>query len=451
MDRFHAFVGKLLDPMRAQTQLVEGAKVGEAEVVMAVYDVPDTGIPHGLKNRQIIDRGALDDVAKLRTEDNPLPFFLDHGFAHVFGAADSRLKIGKSKGFRSADEGFIGHLLWNLDKQVGRDAFSDAVFDPFGTRFSWRWNQDETYRAGNGDEHVRHIPDLLEVSQLTIDGAQQGTYVIPESIKVRSVTAHHTGAEDEEWDPTKQVAGLSAQTDPLLLRRMFAQVDPDGDPAVLDSYRFPHHMVIDGKVGVANVRACQAVIDELNQHRGYEGSDWDRAGVYEHAATHLREAGVEPERLRSRMPELEDLRAMVAADEDFKAQLVELVGPMRTSNPEPKDAGAMQLHLGYVPPDGHAVGANALPDDFDELTSKHRSLHELFQGDHFHDDFWTDAEQLIRELVTTRSAAVVTAMRSDRELLEKAKGLLARAEEPSPLTKWYEVLWRSRIATPTTS
>jgi len=180
------FTGQVLDPVRAQEQ-AEGATMGEADVLISVYGIPDTGRPHGVKRKQVIDPGAFDDFMRTRDfEKNTVPFYLDHGWAHVTGHADSQLKLGFVPGFRSGDEGLVGAMRWNLGTQVGREAFSNAMFDPLGTKFSFRWTEDETYRASDGQEHVRRIPDIVEVSQLGIDGAQQGTYVYSDSIRMRT-------------------------------------------------------------------------------------------------------------------------------------------------------------------------------------------------------------------------------------------------------------------------
>jgi hypothetical protein len=111
------------------------------------------------------------------------------------------------------------------------------------------------------------------------------------------IRSHHTETVDKSW------AGSRAQTklgdDPRALRAAHAWVDPDDDAGNKSAYKFIHHEVGRGGVGAANVKACTSGIGVLNGGRG--GSDIpasDRAGVYRHLATHLRDAGREPPPLK---------------------------------------------------------------------------------------------------------------------------------------------------------
>ncbi len=69
-----------------------------------------------------------------------------------------------------------------------------------------------------------------------------------------------------------------------------------GDPELKASYRFPHHH---GVKGPANVRACLVGIAVLNGARGaVDIPGTDRKSVYEHLASHLRDADHEVPELR---------------------------------------------------------------------------------------------------------------------------------------------------------
>lgn len=116
-----------------------------------------------------------------------------------------------------------------------------------------------------------------------------------------AIPVHHTATSDGLWDAAANVARIPDDAGASVLRRMYAWVDPNGDPATKSAYKLPHHEVdSDGRVGAANVRACRAAIAALNGARG--GVDIpraDRQAVYDHLAAHLRDAGIEPPELAS--------------------------------------------------------------------------------------------------------------------------------------------------------
>lgn len=115
-----------------------------------------------------------------------------------------------------------------------------------------------------------------------------------------AIASHSTETVDRAWDGPGNVARLRTDEDPTYYRRMFAWVDPDGDPATKAAYKFPHHEVDgEGNIGPANVRACIAGIAVLNGARGgADIPDADRRGVYNHLARHLRDAEMEPPELQ---------------------------------------------------------------------------------------------------------------------------------------------------------
>lgn len=113
----------------------------------------------------------------------------------------------------------------------------------------------------------------------------------------RGIPAHETEVVSRSWDASGTVAGLPEDARPSQLRTVFAWVDPDGDPEVKSSYKFPHHHGVEGP---ANIRACIAGIAALNGGRG--GADIpeaDRKAVYNHLAAHLQDADREPPELRT--------------------------------------------------------------------------------------------------------------------------------------------------------
>jgi hypothetical protein len=180
------FQGRMLDATKAREQLEGGAKVGEADFELALFDVPDTGKPVGVSSRQVIDRGAFRGLIEERDfSSKPVPYYLDHGHAPVFGFVDQRLKLGKTDSYREEDTALVMRGLFNLEKQIAREAFSDVVFDPGNTPHSYRWTLDDTYRGGDGFDHVRTVQDIVE-SSLCGRGAQMGTGVRPDTITMRS-------------------------------------------------------------------------------------------------------------------------------------------------------------------------------------------------------------------------------------------------------------------------
>lgn len=71
-------------------------------------------------------------------------------------------------------------------------------------------------------------------------------------------------------------------------------------PSTKSAYKFIHHMVDKkGKVGPANIKACQSGIGFLNGAMGGANiPDHDIQGVYNHLAKHLKDAGLEPPTLK---------------------------------------------------------------------------------------------------------------------------------------------------------
>lgn len=117
-----------------------------------------------------------------------------------------------------------------------------------------------------------------------------------------AIASHSTATDDGAWDGPANEARISADAGASTLRRAFAWMDPDKDPATKAAYRFIHHMVsTDGSVGAANLRACSTGIAVLNGGRGGTTIPADdRSGVYAHLARHLRDGDREPPALREK-------------------------------------------------------------------------------------------------------------------------------------------------------
>lgn len=123
-----------------------------------------------------------------------------------------------------------------------------------------------------------------------------------------AIPVHHTATSEAAWDAGSMMQRCSGAAN---LRAMCAWMDQAGDPESKSSYKFPHHEVADnGDVGPANLAACSAGIAALNGGRGGSSiPESDRRGVYNHLATHMRDADREPTALRSPLLDVEQRRA----------------------------------------------------------------------------------------------------------------------------------------------
>lgn len=100
-----------------------------------------------------------------------------------------------------------------------------------------------------------------------------------------------TDVVDQPWNKSTELAKLPQ--DEQLLRQMHAWVDPNGDPNLKGSYKFPHHDVTDADgdpgsgdetVGPANVNAVRDGLARLDQADVPEA---DLAGIKAHLQKHL--------------------------------------------------------------------------------------------------------------------------------------------------------------------
>lgn len=210
---------RIADADHARESLVDG-KVGEATVSAAIFGVQDTGKPVGVAEKQIIDRGAFRSFIEGRDfNEDPVPYYVDHGHAHAKGFTDLTLKIGKADTWREDESELLFRGLYNLDVPLARETLSNFIFDPVNTPHSFRWSEDKTYRAADG-QHVNWIDEVAEVSAVG-RGAQMGTGVKPGTILVRSVD------ELKKWiDEDPEFAKQAAE-----LLRASATYVPDGTEA----------------------------------------------------------------------------------------------------------------------------------------------------------------------------------------------------------------------------
>jgi hypothetical protein len=284
------FRGRVLgDPGAMRQALESGAAEGVAEILVAVFAKPDTHPAVGNLRVQTIDQGAF--RAYLESGPFPEPFFLDHGEAYRDGIHRSTHLAGSVHEGRETDEGLVIVTRYNLQKQIGRDAFSDLIHEPGVVQFSFGSDGErEEVAVRSGQEHVTEMWPV-EYSQVAF-GAQEDVKVIA----ARSAIASHSSeTTDVAWSASTQQRGYEAP-----LARFYAWRDPDGDGDAKATYKFPHHMA---SGGAANLKACSAGIGALNGGRGGASiPDADRQGVWRHLAKHLRDGDQEPPELRAASP-----------------------------------------------------------------------------------------------------------------------------------------------------
>lgn len=150
---------------------------GEADILLAVFGVQDTGVPHGLKARQVIDQGAFQDIIG-SGHLAKRPFYMDHGDATFTGYIDSTKLIGRADGWKEdGPAGLVFTGNYNLKVPNGEIAWEQVTFDPSIPEFSFRWPADEVVETMQGVEHVKAFSDVQEASQVGM-GAQHATGVL---------------------------------------------------------------------------------------------------------------------------------------------------------------------------------------------------------------------------------------------------------------------------------
>ncbi len=219
---------------------------------------------------------------------------------------EGKLPVGRGVIHTDATKAwFEGHFF--LDTTEGADTFKTVNHLKDLQEFSYGYDAEEYSYGEHDGRQVRFLKKQLvhEVSPV-LRGAGIGTRVLsmknrsadPSARAVkRAIPVHETAVASRTWDQVKTQAALPDDARPSQLRTVYAWVDPDGDPEVKASYRFPHHHGIDGP---ANIRACVAGIAQLNGAKGASLPDEDRRGIYDHLAAHLRDADREPPELRDR-------------------------------------------------------------------------------------------------------------------------------------------------------
>ena len=113
----------------------------------------------------------------------------------------------------------------------------------------------------------------------------------PDDLPSRAIPPHHTATSDDPWeDQSSRIK--DGQWDQAKCEALFAYF-AGGNPEVKSNYAYEHHFVNqDGSIGAASTQHCSDHIGVLNGGRAGPGSisEVDRHGVWDHLATHLRDA-----------------------------------------------------------------------------------------------------------------------------------------------------------------
>ncbi len=202
------------------------------------------------------------------------------------------LPVGKGRIF-DGDVGGIVEGKFFLDTISGSETYK--VVKNLGELQEWSYAlpEIESEMQTIDGKPVRILKRITvnEVSPVLM-GAGIGT----RTLEVKKAIASHTTATDGgSWDSGVAVRHARGGEPSAYYRKVFAWEDPDGDPSVKSTYKFPHHFVSeDGTPGAASTRACSSGIAVLNGGRGGANiPDGDRPGVYRHLAKHLKDSGQE--------------------------------------------------------------------------------------------------------------------------------------------------------------
>jgi HK97 family phage prohead protease len=157
---------------------------------------------------------------------------------------------------------------------------------------------------------------------------------------------HETAVTDERWNPFEAMKSLGIGASIADLRAAHAWFDPTGDPERKASYHFLHH----GPSGAANVRACLLGIAALNGARGPQIPEAAKSEVYDHLASHLRDADRAVPDLKSRNGtlKLRDQAMVVLADLTTLNGRIAEVGASRALKSEQGLTGANRELMSWI-------------------------------------------------------------------------------------------------------
>lgn len=143
------------------------------------------------------------------------------------------------------------------------------------------------------------IPAFTEAYISLLDNDNTESVTAAMSLTFGPVASHKTETTDASWDGPANEGQLPSPVSLSNARAAYAWIADDAqndDEITKNECKFIHHMIdSDGNVGPANLTACSSGIAVLNGARGGTSiprKDWQ--GIYNHLASHLRDAGQEP-------------------------------------------------------------------------------------------------------------------------------------------------------------
>ena len=239
----------------------------------------------------------------------PIPALVGHDPSAVVGKVIQASAVAGEDGTAR----LYNRIQFNLDTQAGRDSFSN-IAGGFVRAWSVGFNIPEgaVELDRQGGTTIRRIKDLdwVEVSSV-LRGASPATATISAKSEADEdadeqkivIPPHDTGVVQEPWSGADAVRELNSD-DQAAYEEAYAYLTYGEDPESKSSYRFIHHEVDDGKVGDANVIACQTGIGVLNGARGGTTIPTaDKLGVWKHLAKHIEDGGLEPPELKTAPPD----------------------------------------------------------------------------------------------------------------------------------------------------
>jgi len=174
------------------------------------------------------------------------------------------------------------------------------------------------------EELVKYLDDLLETSEneeekKTLEEIKKKL----ETVELSAIGSHKTAVSTGPWDGPANKTRAKTDQDPGYFAKIYAWRDPDGDPKKKTSYKFIHHEVsADGTPGAANLRGCQTGIAVLNGAReGTTIPKTDRSGVWNHLASHIRDADKTPAKLLEDMTEDEKTKYLQEIEEEVRKEM----------------------------------------------------------------------------------------------------------------------------------
>lgn len=275
----------------SSTIRIKDAAKGEVEAVFSTFNVID-------KDGDVTPPDAIQDGAPIVVS------------AYGHQSWSGQLPVGKGV-IRTTKSEAIADMQFFMDTTHGVDAFNTVAELAKSGLGEWSYGFD-ILDAAPGVFDGQDVRFLNAVKVHEVSPVMQGAGVNTRTLATKSakeqaemagdaykaaIRPHLTKSADGEWNGSKAVKGIPAESSVSDLRSVFAWCDPNKDPELKESYKFPHHEAVKGE---ANLRACITGIAILNGARGGAGvPDADRRGVYNHLAAHLEEAKREVPELRA--------------------------------------------------------------------------------------------------------------------------------------------------------